>query len=161
MFGKLFKKQEEAVSIAAPASGEVTALEKVPDPVFSEKMMGDGVAIKPVNGEVVVPVVGKIIQVFPTKHAVGIQAANGAEILIHIGLETVSLDGEGFTSHVEEGQKVKQGDKLIEFDMELVVEKASSTITPVIISNTGDMQEIQKLEKMEVTAGVDEILIVK
>ncbi|MFP3490142.1 PTS glucose transporter subunit IIA, partial [Staphylococcus sp. SIMBA_130] len=85
----------------------------VPDPVFSEKMMGDGVAIKPTNGEVVSPVIGEIIQVFPTKHAVGIRAENGAEIFIHIGLETVSLDGEGFTSYVGEGDQVKQGDKLI------------------------------------------------
>ena len=160
MFGKLFKKKEEVtdVSINAPVSGEVVALEEVPDPVFSEKMMGDGVAIKPTNGEVVSPVIGEIIQVFPTKHAVGIRAENGAEILIHIGLETVSLDGEGFTSYVGEGDQVKQGDKLIRFDMDIIREKAKSTVTPIIITNTDDMSNIEAKTIKEVIAGQDEIL---
>ncbi|MBP2079601.1 PTS sugar transporter subunit IIA [Oceanobacillus polygoni] len=160
MFGKLFKKKEEVidVSLTAPVSGEVVALEEVPDPVFSEKMMGDGVAIKPANGEVVSPVNGEIIQVFPTKHAVGIRAENGAEILIHIGLETVSLDGEGFTSYVKEGDQVKQGDKLIHFDMDIVHEKAKSTVTPIIITNTDDMRNIEAKTIKQVTAGQDEIL---
>ncbi|MCM3398681.1 PTS glucose transporter subunit IIA [Oceanobacillus profundus] len=160
MFGKLFKKKEEVtdVSINAPVSGEVVALEEVPDPVFSEKMMGDGVAIKPTNGEVVSPVIGEIIQVFPTKHAVGIRAENGAEILIHIGLETVSLDGEGFTSYVGEGDQVKQGDKLIHFDMDIIREKAKSTVTPIIITNTDDMSNIEAKTIKEVIAGQDEIL---
>ncbi|MDO6447806.1 PTS sugar transporter subunit IIA [Oceanobacillus profundus] len=160
MFGKLFKKKEEVtdVSINAPVSGEVVALEEVPDPVFSEKMMGDGVAIKPTNGEVVSPVIGEIIQVFPTKHAVGIRAENGAEILIHIGLETVSLDGEGFTSYVGEGDQVKQGDKLIHFDMDIIRGKAKSTVTPIIITNTDDMSNIEAKTIKEVIAGQDEIL---
>ena len=160
MFGKLFKKKEEVtdVSINAPVSGEIVALEEVPDPVFSEKMMGDGVAIKPTNGEVVSPVIGEIIQVFPTKHAVGIRAENGAEILIHIGLETVSLDGEGFTSYVGEGDQVKQGDKLIHFDMDIIREKAKSTVTPIIITNTDDMSNIEAKTIKEVIAGQDEIL---
>ena len=160
MFGKLFKKKEEVtdVSINAPVSGEVVALEEVPDPVFSEKMMGDGVAIKPTNGEVVSPVIGEIIQVFPTKHAVGIRAENGAEILIHIGLETVSLDGEGFTSYVGEGDQVKQGDKLIHFDMDIIRGKAKSTVTPIIITNTDDMSNIEAKTIKEVIAGQDEII---
>lgn len=144
----------------APVSGEVVALEEVPDPVFSEKMMGDGVAIKPKNGDVVSPVNGEIIQVFPTKHAVGIRAENGAEILIHIGLETVSLNGEGFTSFVGEGEQVKQGDKLIHFDMEIVREKAKSSITPIIITNTEEMREVEEKTIQQVTAGQDEILFV-
>ncbi|WP_339226105.1 PTS glucose transporter subunit IIA [Oceanobacillus sp. FSL K6-2867] len=162
MFGKLFKKKEEVtdITLIAPVSGEVVALEEVPDPVFSEKMMGDGVAIKPKNGDVVSPVNGEIIQVFPTKHAVGIRAENGAEILIHIGLETVSLNGEGFTSFVGEGEQVKQGDKLIHFDMEIVREKAKSSITPIIITNTEEMREVEEKTIQQVTAGQDEILFV-
>ncbi|WP_156291298.1 PTS sugar transporter subunit IIA [Oceanobacillus salinisoli] len=164
MFGKLFKKKEENVadvSLAAPVNGELVALEDVPDPVFAQKMMGDGVAVDPADGVIVSPVDGKVVQVFPTKHAVGILAANGAEILIHIGLETVSLDGEGFTAHVGEGDKVKQGDKLIEFDMDIIREKAKSTVTPVIITNTDDMSEIKVKEKQKVTAGQDEIIFVR
>ncbi|WP_085991054.1 PTS sugar transporter subunit IIA [Oceanobacillus senegalensis] len=163
MFGKLFKKKEEVTDIvlAAPVTGEVVALEDVQDPVFSQKMMGDGIAVQPSSGEVVAPVNGKIVQVFPTKHAVGILADNGAEILIHIGLETVGLNSEGFTAHVGEGDMVKKGEKLISFDLEVVREKAKDTITPMIVTNTDDMSKITVLDKKEVTAGQDEILTVK
>ncbi|WP_249869094.1 PTS sugar transporter subunit IIA [Oceanobacillus saliphilus] len=160
MFGKLFKKNEEVtdITLVAPVSGEVVALEEVPDPVFSEKMMGDGIAIKPTSGEIVSPVNGKIVQLIPTKHAIGIHAENGAEILIHIGLETVSLDGEGFTAYVGEGDQVKKGDKLIHFEMDIVREKAKSTVTPIIITNTGDMRKIDVKTIQQVIAGQDVIL---
>lgn len=162
MFGKLFKKKEEVkdISIVAPITGELVALEEVPDPVFSQKMMGDGIAIKPSNGEVVSPVDGKIMQIFPTKHAVGILAKNGAEILIHIGLETVSMNGEGFTAFISEGDCVKEGDKLISFDMDVVREKAKDTVTPIIITNTDDMSKIEVKAAAQVTAGQDDILAV-
>ncbi|MBT2755013.1 PTS glucose transporter subunit IIA [Mesobacillus foraminis] len=139
MFKKLFGKKEEPVKtiqLMAPLSGTAVPLERVPDPVFSEKMMGDGLAIEPAEGLVVSPVDGEIMQVFPTKHAIGIRAKNGAEILIHIGLETVSLNGEGFQTYISEGDKVKTGDKLVAFDMEIIKEKAKSTVTPIIITNT-------------------------
>lgn len=163
MLRKLFKKKDTVtdVILAAPVDGKVVAIKDVPDPVFAQKMMGEGVAFKPSKGEVVSPVDGKIIQVFPTKHAVGILADNGAEILIHIGLETVGLNGEGFTTHIGEGDKVKQGQLLVSFDMEIVSTKAKSTITPMIITNTDDMSEVTVLEKAEVTAGQDEVLVVK
>lgn len=163
MFKKLFgnKKNTNEITIAAPVDGELVPLEEVPDPVFSEKMMGDGIAIKPANGTVVAPVNGKILQVFPTLHAVGIQADNGVEILIHIGLETVNLKGEGFTAHVQEGDTVKQGDKLITFEEAVIQEKAKSTITPIIITNTTDMKEIRKAKNNTVAAGQDEILFIK
>ena len=105
MFKKLFGKKEEpikTVQLLAPITGTALSLDNVPDPVFSEKMMGDGIAIEPSEGIVVSPVDGEIIQVFPTKHAIGIRAKNGTEILIHIGLETVSLKGEGFETHVKQ-----------------------------------------------------------
>lgn len=163
VFRKLFKKKEKVTDIVltAPISGKMLALENVPDPVFAKKMMGDGIAVDPVNGKVVSPIDGKIIQVFPTKHAVGISTNNGVEILIHIGLDTVNLNGEGFTSHVNEGDQVKQGELLISFEIDLVREKAKSTVTPIIITNTEDMAEISINDKDNVTAGLDEIMIVK
>lgn len=163
MFGKLFGKKDEKnpISLLAPVSGELVQLEDVPDPVFSEKMMGDGIAIKPAEGVAVSPVDGKVMQVFPTKHAVGLQAENGAEILIHIGLETVSLDGEGFTSHISEGDRVKQGDKLISFDLDVIETKAKSTLIPIIITNSADMRSVKPADSKQVAAGEDEILAVE
>ncbi|MGP4039418.1 PTS sugar transporter subunit IIA [Gracilibacillus sp. D59] len=164
MLQKLFGKKEEkhtSVSLCAPVSGKVVPLEEVPDPVFSEKMMGDGIAIWPENDLVVAPVEGTVMQLFPTKHAIGIQADNGVEILIHIGLETVGLKGEGFTSYVQEGDKVMIGDKLIGFDQTIIHEKASSTITPMIITNSADMSDIKTKDGVkQVTAGVEELIIV-
>ncbi len=138
MFKKFFGKKEEikTVELYAPITGTAVTLENVPDPVFSQKMMGDGFAIDPTEGLAVSPVAGEIVQVFPTKHAIGIRAKNGAEILIHIGLETVSLSGEGFETFVKEGDKVKVGDKLVSFDLDIIKSKAKSTITPIIITNT-------------------------
>jgi sugar PTS system EIIA component len=161
MFKKLFGKKEESpktISVVAPLSGTIKSLEEVPDPVFSQKMMGDGIAILPDNGKVVSPVDGEIMQLFPTKHAVGIKAANGAELLIHIGLETVSMKGEGFEAHVSEGSKVQAGDPLITFDVSLVEEKAKSTITPIILTNGDDMGELVKKDGTKVEAGRGEIL---
>ncbi|MGD6844994.1 PTS sugar transporter subunit IIA [Bacillus infantis] len=146
MFKKLFGKKEEIteVELKAPLTGKAVDLEEVPDPVFSEKMMGDGLAIEPSEGIVVSPVDGEVVQVFPTKHAIGLRAENGAEILIHIGLETVSMKGEGFETHISEGSKVKTGDKLVSFDIDLVKEKAKSTVTPVIITNGDALSSIEK-----------------
>lgn len=163
MLKKLFTRKEEQnnITLYAPLSGETVLLENVPDPVFSEKMMGDGIAINPDSDVVLSPIEGQIIQLFPTKHAVGLKAANGAEILIHIGLETVNLEGEGFTAHVQQGDHVKQGDKLISFDKVIIGEKAESTITPVIITNATDMREISSTQKNKVTASEDELMNVK
>lgn len=164
MFKSFFKKSEpisKTVELKAHVSGTVVSLEEVPDPVFSQKMMGDGIAIVPTEGKVVSPVEGEVIQVFPTKHAIGLKAQNGAEILIHIGLETVSMNGAGFTAHVSEGEKVKQGDVLVTFDISLVKEKAKSTVTPMIITNSNDMVSIIKGTVNNVTAGKETILTVE
>ncbi|QKS71015.1 PTS glucose transporter subunit IIA [Paenalkalicoccus suaedae] len=146
--------------IMSPADGEVVPLSEVPDPTFAEKMMGDGVAIKPANGLIVSPVHGEIMQLFPTKHAVGIKTVNGLEILIHIGIETVNMQGEGFKAHVKEGDKVATGDKLIEFDMDLVNEKAESTITPIILTNGDIVASAEKHENQQATAGSTTIMTV-
>lgn len=120
--------------VHAPLTGEVTPLSEVPDQVFSEKMMGDGIAIKPSQGEVRAPFNGKVQMIFPTKHAIGLVSDSGLELLIHIGLDTVKLNGEGFTLHVEEGQEVKQGDLLINFDLGYIRNHAKSDITPIIVT---------------------------
>lgn len=146
MFKKLFGKKETSAVLYAPVTGRKVTLEEVPDPVFSQRMMGDGIAIEPTEGVVVSPVEGEVVQVFPTKHAVGLKTDSDAEILIHIGLETVSMNGEGFEAFVSQGDKVKVGDKLIQFDINLVKEKVKSTVTPIIITNSDDYS-------VEVTAG--------
>jgi PTS system glucose-specific IIA component len=159
LFGKK-NKPLKTLDIYAPVTGKVLSLEEVPDPVFSEKMMGDGIAIEPSDGRVVAPFDGEVIQVFPTKHAVGLKADNGAEILIHIGLETVSMKGEGFERHISQGDKVKKGDPLITFDLNLIREKAKSTITPVIVTNGDAIDNIEKKVKDIVSAGEDVLLTI-
>ncbi|MDQ0254753.1 PTS system glucose-specific IIA component [Evansella vedderi] len=155
MLKKLFGKKEVQTeeTIVAPITGSVKKLEDVPDPVFSQKMMGDGIAIEPIEGVAVAPVDGEVIQFFHTKHAIGIRSKTGVEILIHVGLETVNMKGEGFTGHVKEGDKVKAGDKLITFDLELIKEKASSTITPIVITNGDILDSVKKLEQAECKKG--------
>lgn len=139
--------------IYAPLSGEVKMLDDVPDPTFSQKMMGDGLAIEPSDGKVVAPLNGEIVQIFPTKHAVGLRGDNGVEVLIHIGLDTVKLEGEGFEAHVSQGDYVKIGDPLITFDVELVREKAPAVITPIIITNGNDLASLEKTSNTTVEGG--------
>lgn len=164
MFKKLFGKDDKNTEekIVAPLSGKVVSLEEVPDPVFSQKMMGDGIAIDPSEGKVVSPVAGEIVQLFPTKHAVGLKTDSGLEVLVHIGLETVGMEGEGFESHVSAGDKVNVGDELITFDMDLVREKAKSTITPIILTNGDDKVESSEvLTSGDASKGETELLHVK
>jgi sugar PTS system EIIA component len=143
------------VVIKAPLSGEINALSDVPDPVFAEKMMGDGFAITPTEGKVVSPIDGEIVQVFHTKHAVGIRSNEGVEILIHVGLETVKLNGEGFDAHVTEGQKVNAGDHLLTFNLDYIKENAKSTITPVIFTNGDVLEKIEIKGTGSIQAGTD------
>lgn len=148
-------------TILAPLSGRVTELSEVPDPTFSQKMMGDGLAIVPSEGEVVSPVDGEIVQFFHTKHAIGIRSLSGAEILIHVGLETVSMNGEGFEGHVKEGDKVKAGDKLISFNIDLIKEKAADIITPIVITNGENVESLDKLSAVDAVKGQTELFQLK
>jgi sugar PTS system EIIA component len=144
MFKNFFKgkKSEVETTIMQPLEGEIVPLDVVPDPVFSQKMIGDGFAVNPTNGTVVSPVDGEVISVFPTKHAVSVKSTDGREILIHVGLETVSLNGEGFTSFVNDGERVKKGQKLLEADFEFIKEKVPSIITPVIFTNLSENEKV-------------------
>ncbi|MEG0386713.1 MAG: PTS glucose transporter subunit IIA, partial [Niameybacter sp.] len=109
-----FFNKLKGIEIISPMTGEAIDLSQVPDPVFSEKMVGDGIAIIPTENRVVAPCDGKIVQIFPTNHAIGIETTTGLDLLIHIGIDTVDLKGEGFKRLVEEGDTVKMGDPILE-----------------------------------------------
>jgi PTS system glucose-specific IIA component len=134
-----------AIEIIAPLSGEIVNIEDVPDVVFAEKIVGDGIAIKPSGDKMVAPVNGTIGKIFETNHAFSIESDDGVELFVHFGIDTVELKGEGFKRIAEEGQAVKVGDTIIEFDLALLEEKAKSTLTPVVISNMDEIKELNKL----------------
>ncbi|MQP83756.1 PTS glucose/maltose transporter subunit IIBCA [Streptococcus mitis] len=134
---------EEVYSVA---DGQVVALEQIKDPVFAQKMMGDGFAVEPANGNIVSPVSGTVSSIFPTKHALGIVTEPGLEVLVHIGLDTVSLEGKPFTVHVAEGQKVAAGDLLVTADLDAIRAAGRETSTVVVFTN-GDAIKSVKLEK--------------
>jgi glucose-specific phosphotransferase system IIA component len=116
--------------LATPMAGWVGPLDEAPDPVFADRMLGDGLAIDPTGATLHAPCDGEIVSVARTRHAITLRADNGAEILMHIGLETVAMDGEGFTVHVQAGQKVLAGELLISFDLDLLARRAKSLLTP-------------------------------
>jgi trehalose PTS system EIIBC or EIIBCA component len=149
---------EQEQLIYSPLSGKIIALENVPDPTFSEKMMGDGIAIEPTDGVVVAPFDGEVIQVFPTKHAIGVRSTGGLEVLIHIGLETVALQGEGFETHVKAGDHIQAGDKLVTFDLEFIRKKAKSTITVIVVTNGDQFESLSKTSEKDVIA-LDSVLL--
>ncbi len=146
--------------IAAPLSGTILPLSEVPDQVFSEKMMGDGFAIEPSDGTVVSPVDGKVVNIFPTKHAIGLKGDNGMEVLVHIGIDTVKLDGDGFELLTEENAEVKKGQALLNVDLDKIKAAAPSTITPVVITNLAEGEQVTLLKEGKVKFGETGILSV-
>ena len=130
----------ESAEVVSPLAGQVKPLSQATDPVFSSGVMGQGVVIEPSQGELVSPVNGTVTVLFPTKHAVGIVSEEGVEMLMHIGMDTVSLDGKGFVAHVEQGDKVVVGQQLISFDMDVIKKAGLVTETLVIITNQDDFQ---------------------
>ena len=133
----LFVKKKKETLIYSPIKGKVMEIAKTPDPVFAEKMMGDGVVIFPNDTSLYAPVDGKIKVLFPTKHAIGIETNGGIEVLIHIGIDSVKLNGKGFYPLVKEGDWVSKGDKLMDFDLEMLEKEAVSSAIPVLITNQG------------------------
>lgn len=146
-----------SISIIAPLTGEIVALEQVPDPVFSEKALGDGIAILPEDGKVYSPVNGVVATVAATKHAYGFQSEDGLDVLVHVGLETVGLNGEGFTVHIKEGDQVKVGDLVAEADLSFLKSKNLNLITPVLICDGMDDKQMQPCSG-KVTAGQDAVI---
>lgn len=154
-----FLKSKE-IEIMSPMTGKAVEVTEVPDPVFAEKMIGDGVAIIPTEGQVVSPCKGKVVQIFPTNHAIGIETKQGFDILIHLGIDTVELDGKGFERLIEEGQEVEVGTPLINMDLSVVAAEGKNTITPVIITTMDKIQNID-ITVGEVRAGKDAIMKIK
>ena len=146
--------------MVSPINGKIVPLEEVPDKTFANKLLGDGISIDPIDGVLVAPVDGQISLLFETKHAIAIETESGVEILLHIGIDTVKMNGEGFKSFVNTGDKVKAGDKLIEFDLELVKQKAKSPITAIVITNTDKFQAIKPLKTGNVNVK-DELVLVE
>ncbi|OCG19376.1 PTS glucose transporter subunit IIA [Gilliamella sp. Fer1-1] len=151
---------KNGIEIIAPLSGEIVKIEDVPDVVFAEKIVGDGIAIKPSGNKIVAPLNGKIGKIFETNHAFAIESDEGIELFVHFGIDTVELKGEGFTRVAEEGQQVKIGDTIIEIDLPLLESKAKSVLTPVVISNMETVAELTKLSG-SVEAGQTPIMRVK
>lgn len=158
LFNKLFGKKGN--EIGAPIAGRCVPIKEVPDPTFAEGILGDGVAIVPTDGKVYAPADGEITTLFPTGHAVAMTTDGGAEVLVHIGLDTVSLKGSAFTIHGKEGSKVKKGELLIEADLEAIRKAGLNTITPVVICNTDSFHALEPLTGSDVAAG-DPILRLK
>ncbi|PLN25191.1 PTS beta-glucoside transporter subunit IIABC [Klebsiella pneumoniae] len=142
-----------ANDILAPMSGSVIALEQVPDSTFASGLLGKGVAIIPAVGQVIAPFPGEVASLFQTKHAIGLQSDSGIELLIHVGIDTVKLDGVPFTAHVKEGDRVQAGDLLIEFDRQAILDAGYDLATPIIISNSDDYREIDTVASSAVEAG--------
>ncbi|MGN8647530.1 PTS sugar transporter subunit IIA [Gracilibacillus sp. HCP3S3_G5_1] len=155
MLKNLFKKKEANTDLIAPLAGKVIPLDQVPDQVFSKKMMGEGVAIEPVDKQVVSPIDGEVVDVFKTKHAISFKTDGGAEILIHMGLDTVELDGKGFDIQVVNGQKVKKGDPLATFDIAAVTAEGYKTVTPIILLNGEEFEMTNIASEQDVVAGED------
>lgn len=155
-----FFKKQKTTEIISPMTGTILAIEDVPDKVFSEKMVGDGLGIEPTEGIVTAPFDGEIVSLFPTNHAIGLRAKNGLELLIHVGLDTVDLKGEGFERIVEENQKVKKGDLLLKFDIDFIKSKEKSIISPIIITNMDMVKELDK-SKGKVEKGKDIMMKVR
>lgn len=127
-----FKKEE--FKVVSPVDGTLVPIEQVPDPTFSMKLMGDGFAVKPSSNTICAPISGRIVTIFPTGHAVGIKNKDGVECLVHIGLETVNLNGKGFEIFVNQGDKVKAGEPLVQVDKEAMEEAGYNLITMVVMT---------------------------
>ncbi|ASA19796.1 PTS sugar transporter subunit IIA [Paenibacillus donghaensis] len=161
-----FKRNKErsasgTVWVQAPITGQAVGLDRVPDPAFAEKMMGEGIAIVPSAGKVLAPFDGRVANLMKSKHALIIEHASGVQVLIHVGVDTVSLKGEGFTAHVQEGDLVAIGQLLLEFDSALIHGRGLPDITSIIIPHGLDAVGEVTEYPGEVTAGQENVLSVK
>ena len=156
MFGFLKRKVR---GVYAPVDGQVVTLESVDDEVFSQKLVGDGVAVIPMSNIFTAPIDGVVTKIFTTNHAYSIKSNQDLEVMVHIGLETVALEGKGFTRIANEGDEVKAGDSIIEVDLAYIKEYAKDIITPIIILDESDVTQIDK--KLNIVKSGDIIMEVK
>ena len=155
------KKKEEGLMVASPIKGKTVELSQGSDPTFGECMLGKGVAILPAEGKVYAPADGEISMMFETHHAVSMVTTEGIELLIHIGLETVALKGDGFEAHVQSGDQVKKGDLLLSMDLENIKAAGYDIISPIVVCNTDDYTDVQGIPSKQVSAGDQIIKITK
>lgn len=155
MFNFFKKSKSKGNEVKAPIKGNLIPLSEVSDDVFSQKMLGDGFAVKPTGQEVVAPVSGTITTLFPTKHAIGIKTDEGLEVLIHLGIDTVELKGEPFKLFVEQGDSVKAGDKLAEMDIADVADHGLDNTVMVVYTNMDLLKEVKDVDPRPVEAGDD------
>lgn len=142
----MFFGKKKKMKIVAPQTGVCVGIEEVPDEVFSDKLLGDGVAVIPSENEVKSPVTGTVVQVFDTLHAYSIKSDDGLEILVHIGLNTVELKGEGFSAKVKDGDRVNAGDVLCEADINFIKEKGYEIYTPIVVTNSDEVKGLEALK---------------
>jgi PTS system glucose-specific IIA component len=148
------------IMVYAPVSGEIVAIEIVPDVVFAEKIVGDGIAIAPKGELILAPIDGTIGKIFETNHAFSIESPQGLELFVHFGVGTVELRGKGFKRLAEEGQEVKVGDPILSFDIDYLKDQVDSLLTPVVLANMEDVKYLDKAQG-SVTAGKDVIFTVQ
>ena len=138
-----FFKKTATLDLVAPVSGKVISIDGVPDEAFAEKIVGDGIAIIPTGNELVAPCDGNIGKIFKTNHAFSLETKEGVEIFVHFGINTLNLNGKGFTRVSEEGMSVKKGDVIIRLDLEYLKTHAESVVTPVVIANSDEVSSIE------------------
>lgn len=158
MFG--LGDKSASLTIAAPVEGNAVPISEVSDPTFGEEILGKGIAINPTRGRVVSPVNGKVAMMFETGHAVSLVSDDGVEVLVHVGLDTIKLKGEFYTIHAHDGDTVKIGDLLMEFDMDGIKNAGYDIITPIVICNTTDFASVNPISGGAVSEG-DEIIGIK
>ena len=161
IFDKLFAQKSAEIGLGAPVAGQAVPLSEVSDPTFGEEILGKGVAIRPASDRVVAPCDATVDLMFDTGHAVSLKADCGAEVLIHVGLETVSLEGKHFTVHAKNGDHVSAGQLLIEFDREAIAAAGFDTITPMVICNTADYAAVNAHPAAEIKEGDVVLTLVK
>ena len=150
---QLFKKKQDGMEIGAPVKGKAVPISEVSDPTFGEEILGKGVAFLPTEGKIYAPADGTIDLLFDTMHAVSMTTTEGVELLIHIGLETVALNGQHFTAHKATGDAVKKGDLLISVYLDALKGLGIDTITPMVVCNTGDYQAVEAVTGKDVEPG--------
>ncbi|TFZ41112.1 PTS glucose transporter subunit IIA [Soehngenia longivitae] len=155
MFNIFKKNTMDEIIVKSPITGKIIKIDEVPDKVFSGKLVGDGIAILPQDNYVYAPVNGEIVQIAPQKYAIGFRTKENIEILIHLGIDTVKLKGEGFEVYASKNQRIKSGDKLIKVDWDFVSENAKSIISPIVITNMEIIKELKIIPNEYVKAGDD------
>ncbi|MBO0439533.1 beta-glucoside-specific PTS transporter subunit IIABC [Candidatus Enterococcus ikei] len=153
--------KNDKIVLTSPITGTIVPLDKIEDQVFSSGALGKGIAVEPTLGELYAPANGEVTTLFPTGHAVGITTEDGAEVLMHIGMDTVEMDGDGFEIEVKQGDKVKQGDLLVKFDIEKIKAAGHPVVTPVVVTNSGDYLDVLDMEQTDVLHGEDFLAIVR